>query len=111
MLAATIGVRQGSSTSCLLFILYVNDLIKRMKENCEDDGFLSWLHILVMMDDTVLLAITKQRMQQKLLIVKQFCEEYGMRINETKTTFFVIGGMSEYSIGEGLVVEHCERYT
>ena len=35
-------------------------------------------------------------MQQKLLIVKQFCEEYGIRINETKTKFFVIGGgMSE----------------
>ncbi len=28
-------------TSCLLFIIYVNDLIKMVKENCEPDGFLS----------------------------------------------------------------------
>ncbi len=30
----TIGVRQGSPTSCLLFIIYVNGLIRMIKEGC-----------------------------------------------------------------------------
>ena len=40
IITATIGVRQGSPTSCLLFILYVNEMIKIIKENCMEDGFL-----------------------------------------------------------------------
>ena len=58
IITTIIGVRQGSPTSCFLFILYVNDLVKLIKDTCEDDGFLSWLHLLVLMDDTVLLART-----------------------------------------------------
>ena len=58
LLAATIGVRQGSPTSCILFVLYVNDMIQMIKRNCPLDGFLAWMHILVMMDDTVLLSTT-----------------------------------------------------
>ena len=51
VISATIGVQQGSPASCLLFILYVNDLIKLVKESCAPEGFLSWLHL---MDNTVL---------------------------------------------------------
>ena len=58
IITATIGVRQGSPTSCLLFVLYIDDLIKMIKENSQNDGFLSWLHVLVLMDDTVILATT-----------------------------------------------------
>ena len=60
IITTAIGVRQGSPTSCLLFILYVNDLIKLIKETCEPDGFLSWLHLLMLMDDTVLLATSRE---------------------------------------------------
>ena len=60
IITTIIGVRQGSPTSCLLFILYVNDLIKLLKETCEPDGFLSWLHLLMLMDDTVLLATSRK---------------------------------------------------
>ena len=60
IITTIIGVRQGSPTSCFLFILYVNDLVKLIKDTCEDDGFLSWLHLLVLMDDTVLLATSRK---------------------------------------------------
>ena len=62
-----VGVRQGSPTSCLLFILYVNDFIKLIKENCPHDGFLKWLHLLMLMDDTVLLSTSRARMKETLL--------------------------------------------
>lgn len=112
--ATTMGVRQGSPTSCLLFILFVNDLIKLLKENCADDGFLSWLHILVLMDDTVLLATTRERMTHKLSLLKSFCDDYGMKVNELKTKFFVVGGSAEDMQPlrvAGLEVQHCRQYT
>ncbi len=50
----TIGVTLGSPTSCLLFVLFVNDLIRIIRARCYVDGILSLSHVLMFMDDTVL---------------------------------------------------------
>lgn len=113
LISITIGVRQGSPTSCLLFIIFVNDLIKMIKEGCDMDGFLNWLHILVLMDDTVLLATCRRNMIKKLSILKQYCEDYGMIINQSKTKFFVINGNiadSEPLVVDELIVNPCDSY-
>ena len=60
VVAVTLGVRQGSPASCLLFIIFVNDFINMLKEGAGVDGFVSWLHVLVLMDDTVLIATTRK---------------------------------------------------
>ena len=109
----TVGVRQGSPTSCLLFVVFVDELIRMIKARCGMDGFLQWLHTLVLMDDTVLLATTKCNMVTKIILLQDYCEEYGMRINQLKTKFFVIGGKegdSEPLVVNGLTVEHCQTY-
>ena len=92
VIAASIGVRQGSPTSCLLFILFVNDLIKLYKERCDRDGFLRWLHLLVFMDDTVILSTTRCGITTKLSILGDFCTSHGMKVNTSKTKFMVING-------------------
>ncbi len=89
IISVTVGVRQGSPTSCLLFILYVNDLIKLVKESSAPEGFLSWLHLLVLMDDTVLLSTSRASMLRKLRTLKQFCDNYGMKINVSNSIFFL----------------------
>lgn len=111
--AVAVGVRQGSPTSCLLFILYVNDLIKLIKENCRDDGFLTWLHLLMLMDDTVLLSTTRTRMKEKFSLMKQYCNEYKVKVNLAKTKFFVVSGTAadrESIIVDDLVVHWCDMY-
>ena len=57
--------------------------------------FLVWLHILVMMDDTVLLSTTKQGMKDKIKILNDYCNSYGMTINYSKTKFMVVNGDKE----------------
>ncbi|ELU04953.1 hypothetical protein CAPTEDRAFT_184957 [Capitella teleta] len=49
---ASVGVRQGSPTSCLLFTLLVNDMIRILKEKCQPDEYLEWMHVLMLMDVT-----------------------------------------------------------
>ncbi len=109
----TLGIRQGSPTSCILFIIYVNDMIKLIKQNCDNDGYLSWLHILMLMDDTVLLATNRDIMLRKISLLKKFCDDYSMTINMSKTKFFVINGNAEDYEPlrvDGLVVTRCNRY-
>jgi hypothetical protein len=56
VVTAVIGVCQGSPTSCFLFTVYVNQLVRMIKQRCGTDGYLGWLHTLLLMDDTVILA-------------------------------------------------------
>ena len=91
----------------------MNDLIMMVKNGVDLDGFLSWLHILVMMDDTVLLATTRVNMIQKVRILRNYCVQYGMKVNESKTKFFVINGGEndrEPLRVDGLSVERCDNY-
>ncbi len=81
---ATIGVRQVSphilSTVCFLCERFYQAYHK--KKSCAPDEFLSWLNLLAIMDDTVLLA-TSRAMLRKLEVLKLFCTNYRMKINQS----------------------------
>ena len=63
------GVRQGGATSCSLFALVIDYTIEKMRE-IADDGWLMALHMLLLMDDTAVLATTRERMQFKLHVLQ-----------------------------------------
>ena len=92
VISAVIGVRQGSPTSCFFFILYVNVLIRKIKLESGPDSFLEWLHLLMLMDDTVIFASSRERLILKLNILDNYCQTHGMQMNESKTKFMVING-------------------
>ncbi len=113
IITATLGVRQGSPTSCLLFIIFMNELIKLVKERRLPDGFLGWLHTLVLMDDTVLLSTSREGMVGKVKLLQSFCSEHSMVINEAKAKFFVIHGAGsdvEPLHVDGLIIVPCSMY-
>ena len=113
IISATMGVRQGSPTSCFLFTIFVNVLILKFKEQCCHDGFLQWLHCLMIMYDTVILATSRAMFKNKLKILEEYCNEYGMVINADKTKFMVIHGDDSdrlpFSIGE-IIMLCCAKY-
>ena len=47
------------------------------------------------MHDTVLLSTTRGETITKLSLMKRFCDDYGMKVNELKTKFFVLNGTLE----------------
>lgn len=87
IIESSIGVRQGAPTSCLLFILYIENEIGH-------DDFLGDLHALLLMDDTAIVATTREMCERKLDVLR-YCNSSGMVINEKKTKFFVINGNEE----------------
>ena len=109
---ATIGVKQGGPMSCILFIIYLNVLAGMLKL-LGDDSFLLDVHALMLMDDTVLLASSREKIIEKFTILMDFCERYGMVINELKTKMMVINGTNvdryDFTVG-GIVVKHTKSY-
>ena len=113
LITCTIGVKQGSPTSVFLFIIYVDVLIKMVKSRTPLDGFLSWLHLLMLMDDTVIFATSREKLEKKLEILNEYCSEYGMIVNESKTEFMVINGTANDRrdiVMSDLTVKHCTSY-
>ena len=103
------GVKQGSSTTCLFFILYVDRTIKMVNEYSQADGFLGGLHILMLMDGTVLLSTSKEGITEKFKMCQSYCSEYGMSVNQPKTKFMVINGDlpdSENIISGSIIVKY-----
>ena len=113
VITCTIGVKQGSPTSVFLFIIYVDELIKMIKSRSPLDGFLSWLHVLMLMDDTIIFATSREKLLEKLEVLNDYCAEYGMVVNESKTEFMVINGNANDRkdiIMSDLTVKHCTSY-
>ena len=107
------GVRQGAPTSCQLFIMYVDKMVKMIKEAVPTDVFLGRLHTLMLMDDTVILATTREACLKKLTAVLNYCEEYGMEINAKKKKFFVINPQKDDKIPmhtRNKTIDYCKQY-
>ena len=83
------GVKQGSPSSGFLFTFFINPLVRSLKQ-LGADNFLNDLHALLMMDDSVIMATSKEKFLQKIEVLMQFCEDQGMVVNELKTQFMVI---------------------
>jgi hypothetical protein len=74
---------------------------------------IQWLHCLMLMDDTIIFATSREKMIEKLKILDEYCKDNGMRINETKTKFMAINGtpMDKVSfIMSDTIVKHCNSY-
>ena len=65
LITETISVKRGSPTSCFLLIVLVNPSVRMLKDTCGDDGYLLWLHVLMLMNDTFILAWRLQSALQK----------------------------------------------
>ena len=100
-----VGVRQSDSLSPLLFAIYLSDLNKFLSEHCEglklvpalasefifDEKLLYYLKLYILMyaDDTVVLAESEDEMQKSLNTLHEYCEEWKLKINVTKTKIMI----------------------
>ena len=67
--------------------------------------------LLLLMDDTVILATTRERCLQKVSILLEFCENSGMEINVSKTKFMVLNGSStDREPLRGTEIVNCDTY-
>ncbi|XP_068246515.1 uncharacterized protein [Palaemon carinicauda] len=108
---AEAGVRQGSPTMCFLFTAYANPMIRMVKEYGQD-GWLGFLHLILLMDDTVLVSTTELGIRWKFQNVLKYCKEYNMKVNNKKTKLMCINvkDLNPLVFNE-ITVEVCDKYT
>lgn len=99
-----IGVRQGENLSPLLFALYLSDIqhflsssydgtqfIDSLKNTVGDNNAenLLKLYVLLYADDTIVLAESPKQMQQALTRMKEYCTQWKLDVNISKTKLVV----------------------
>ena len=107
---ASAGVRQGGLTSCSLFTFYINSTIRKLNE-LGPDGFLGNLHSLLLMDDTVILATSRDGILQKLKVLMETCNSLNMQLHPAKTKFFAVNTRdTELLVVHQMVIQHTRSY-
>ena len=107
---AEAGVRQGSPSSCFLFTTYVNPMVRMIKDYGED-GWLERLHLLLLMDDTVLLSTTRDGIVWKFQKVLDYCAQFNMKVNEKKTKLLCVNVTEPHPLNFGdMTIQCCESY-
>ena len=104
------GVRQGASTSCPLFTFFIDPTVDAVAAD-GPDGWLDTLHWLLLMDDTVVFATSRERLVQKLTRLKQCTDDLGMVIHPSKSQFPVINDNDTRPIMiDTITISHTDRY-
>jgi hypothetical protein len=107
---ANAGVRQGACTSCPLFTCIVDSIIESV-DRFGEDAWLGKMHMLLLMDDTVVMATSRIALTTKLALAHQSLTEIGMRVNATKSNFITVGtdDRAPFHMGDA-VIEYTEKY-
>ena len=81
-----VGVRQGATLSPLLFNIFINNIVEKVKETeigtrFEDET----VSILMFVDDMVLLGENEPDLHSLLAQVREYCDEWKLQVNVDKT--------------------------
>ena len=107
---STAGVCQGASISCPLFIMYVESTIDAVS-SYGPDGWLGDLHSLLLMDDTAILATSRESMTRKLAALKACTDSLQGEIHPKKSAYITVNtnDTRDFILGD-VHIAHCKEY-
>ena len=89
------GIKQGASSSVILFIIFMDDIIDILKEKCLIEPILRDLHCLLHADDTIVLSTNRELFIHKCNMLIDTITEKKMSLNYKKSGYFIINGAAE----------------
>ena len=89
------GIKQGASSSVILFIIFMDDIIDKLKESCLIEPILKDLHSLLHADDTVVLSTNRELFTHKCNVLIETITQKKMSLNYKKSGYSIINGGQE----------------
>lgn len=93
------SVRQGCPTSPLLFNIYINEILDRIRA-VPVPGLSDGLKGLVFADDTVLVSDSVSDLKEKLIAIREWMSDNAMEVNPSKCGIMVICSSQDPIINE-----------
>ena len=84
------GIKQGAPSSVILFIIFMDDFIDIIRDNCIREPVIGLLHILLHADDTAVMSTNKNLFIRKCNILLAAFKEKKVSLNLKKSGFLVI---------------------
>lgn len=108
---STCGVKQGSATSCSLFTFYLDQTVRELRTFGED-GFIGNNHILLLMDDTILLATSREAMERKVALLYNSAKSIDMLMHPDKSQYMAVNSddVEPFYI-ENVKISRTNKYT
>jgi hypothetical protein len=101
--ACKVGVLQGDPLSPTLFGVFIDCIMSYMRARCPDIKVPTiterLLYGLLYADDLVLLSLDQASAQRQLDALHDFCREYGMSVNISKSATLVFNATKAFSRG------------
>ena len=65
------GIRQGASSSALLFILFIDDFVEFIRQRCTPEPLIDTLHCLLHADDTLIMSTSRANFIRKCNLIRE----------------------------------------
>ena len=86
----TSGIRQGASSSVIMFIIFMDNLIKWLNYYCIEEPIIGCLHALLHADDTLILSTSKTLFINKCEAMLGCFNSMNLDINKLKSSYMII---------------------
>ena len=89
------GIRQGATSSTLLFIGFIDDLVDYLEEHCPPEPMLDVLNCLLHADDTAIVSTNRVLFVNKCNHMLDYFEANQLKLNFSKCEYLIINGKEE----------------
>ena len=84
------GIRQGSASSVLLFILFMDGLFAFLRAKCRPENIIGSFHALVHADDTLIMSTNRDGFIHKCNQMMIYFEDNQLKLNLSKSSYLII---------------------
>ena len=84
------GIRQGSASSVLLFILFMDGLFPFLRQHCSNERLIKNFHDLVNADDTIIISTQLDQFISKCNYMMDYFVSNSLSLNLDKSSYFII---------------------
>ena len=102
------GIRQGTSSSVLLFNACIDDLIEHQQSNCLIEPLLDMLHALLHVDDYM--STSRKLFVKKSDTMIQHFEGYDLLLSILKSGYMIINGKADDTKGDVVLAKGSLEY-